>query len=231
MAIFGNDPNTRILVVTPRPRDAQNYVNMTLKNNVTTNKMSFIILDMLEDNLSTKDGFINESDQDTFVHKMMKSNPTAIIMAYEHHVGYGDNLPNAHYYKFPPANSLPWVLKIKKIMESVLNCCNENTLTISISYLDKYRLEQKIVLTCRGPATEEGTNTFIDDVVDKNQIPNLASSKILLLSGTHGSQENKEGKIRPVGGFSGFSKMGKLDYQFYLREAVQIHKSVFVGKF
>ena len=48
---YGNNPNTRIIVVSMQAKTDKDYVENHLENHTETNRVSFHVLDILDDNL------------------------------------------------------------------------------------------------------------------------------------------------------------------------------------
>ena len=157
------------------------------------------------------------TDKDKFLGKVERANPNVIILGYRHEIQFGDfhDFPNKYFYNAPNPNTIPWVLEKKGFIGEFLDCYNVTTLTISKPTKGIYKLENCILL-CHGLATEYGmVKTLMEDFLDKKNLANKEQTRVMILTGGHGSLEDKQGNLLPVGGISCFTQKELLYYKFY----------------
>ena len=120
---YGNNPTTRFLIVSAQAKVDEEYIDNEMKKHKDSDKITFEVLNMLEDNLCSLEGNVN--DKDEFLMKLNKSKPTTIILAYRHGLNLGVRFPK------PKPNTVPWLMQESGMVSKrcEILCCNETTVT------------------------------------------------------------------------------------------------------
>eukprot|EP00092_Neocalanus_flemingeri_P103573 GFUD01132566.1.p1 GENE.GFUD01132566.1~~GFUD01132566.1.p1 ORF type:complete len:316 (+),score=96.21 GFUD01132566.1:70-948(+) len=168
---------------------------------------------MVEENICSLEGIVKESDQDKLMERVKKTDPTLIILAYNHGLQFGPcpSFPTKGFYEEPPLNSVPWLLKKKGMVYKILR---SSPTTLTISTQNVYQLEN-CLLSCTVPATGSGLIRELEEVLKENKIENKEDTRVMILSGGHGDNKDEKNNMTPVGGLSCFSDLSMLVYKFY----------------
>ena len=154
---------------------------------------------MLNDNLCSDDGML--IDQDKFIEEVRKLSPTVILMTNTHGIAFSDYsiFPCTEAYSAIKQHSVPAVLKQSEIFGIFVDCWNSRLLCISTQ--DVYTLEN-CLLQCTVPATEHGTIRMLKEISEAGKIKNNKQTRVMIITGGHGTQKNEEEIVTPVGGIS-----------------------------
>eukprot|EP00092_Neocalanus_flemingeri_P056652 GFUD01067182.1.p1 GENE.GFUD01067182.1~~GFUD01067182.1.p1 ORF type:complete len:402 (-),score=121.44 GFUD01067182.1:172-1197(-) len=183
---------------------------------------------MVEENICSLKGIVKESDQDKLMETVKKTDPSLILLAYNHGVDFGNmpQFPMTDFYKEPPLNSVPWLLKQKGMVGEILKS-SKTLLTISTTPAISTTLTQddyepkniwkleSCILSCTGTATGNGLIRELEEVLKENKIENKEDTRVMILSGGHGDNKDEKNNMTPVGGLSCFSDLSMLEYKFY----------------
>eukprot|EP00092_Neocalanus_flemingeri_P049200 GFUD01056455.1.p1 GENE.GFUD01056455.1~~GFUD01056455.1.p1 ORF type:complete len:166 (+),score=52.96 GFUD01056455.1:131-628(+) len=124
-------PSNRITIFSQQPKVDNDYVDQ-LRKDPDTNQISFHVLNMVEENICSLEGIVKESDQDKLMERVKKTDPTLILLAYNHGVQFGSmpQFPMTEFCEEPPLNSVPWLLKQKGMVGEILKS-SKTLLTLS----------------------------------------------------------------------------------------------------
>ena len=81
VATYGNNRSTRIVLISGQATIDREYVETTLKQNEQMNKITFQVMDILEENMCDINGLVL-TDQENFVRKLKMKIPTVLLLPY-----------------------------------------------------------------------------------------------------------------------------------------------------
>ena len=78
VATYGNNQSTRIVLISGQATIDREYVETTLKQNEQMNKITFQVMDILEENMCDINGLVL-TDQENFIRKLKTKRPTVLL--------------------------------------------------------------------------------------------------------------------------------------------------------
>eukprot|EP00092_Neocalanus_flemingeri_P025882 GFUD01028049.1.p1 GENE.GFUD01028049.1~~GFUD01028049.1.p1 ORF type:complete len:376 (+),score=111.21 GFUD01028049.1:124-1251(+) len=226
--------DARILLFSPQAEVDKDYVEQ-LRNHPDTKQMTFHVLNMVEENICSLEGIVKESDQDKLMERVKKTDPTLILLAYNHGVQFGSmpQFPSTDFYKEPPLNSVPWLLKQKGMIGEILKS-SKTLLTISTNPaisttltqddsepMNIWKLESCLLYGTVSP-TGNGIFRELEKVLKENKIENKEDTRVMILSGGHGDNKDEKNNMTAVEGVSWFKQLYMLEYTFYESDCKRI---------
>eukprot|EP00092_Neocalanus_flemingeri_P056655 GFUD01067185.1.p1 GENE.GFUD01067185.1~~GFUD01067185.1.p1 ORF type:complete len:381 (-),score=124.12 GFUD01067185.1:121-1263(-) len=219
--------DARILLFSPQAEVDKNYVDQ-LRKDPDNNQITFHVLNMVEENICSLEGIVKESDQDKLMERVKKTDPTLILLAYNHGVQFGSmpQFPMTEFCEEPPLNSVPWLLKQKGMVGEILKS-SKTLLTISTTPAISTTLTQddyepkniwkleSCLLSCTVTATGNGLIRELEEVLKENKIENKEDTRVMILSGGHGDNKDEKNNMTAVEGVSWFKQLYMLEYKFY----------------